>query len=246
MPDLEGRTALVTGAATGIGAATARALARCGARVAVNHLGGAAAAHRVVADIVAAGGRAVAVEADVRDAAAVAAMVAEVRQRLGPVHVLVNNAGVISRSPCVDLAEDEWDRVVGTNLKGVYLCSRSALPDMLEAGWGRIVNVASELAFSGEALLVHYCAAKSGVLGLTRALAREVAGNGVTVNAVAPGMTDTPMLRANPVTFNDRVRAGIPAGRWGRPEDVAETVVFLMSADYYVGWTLSPNGGVVM
>lgn len=245
---LTGRTALVTGAATGIGAATAVALARAGAAVAVNHWRQPELADQVVTTIEQDGGRATAIQADVRDAAAVANMVAGVRDTFGPVDVLVNNAGVISRALCGELAESEWDRVVDTNLKGVFLCCKYVVPDMMSRRWGRIINISSELALVGEAKLIHYCAAKGGVLAMTRALARELIGHGVNVNSVAPGMTETPMLTANPVTFNEQTLNDIPARRWGRPEEIAKTILFLTSdaGDYYVGWTFSPNGGVVM
>jgi NAD(P)-dependent dehydrogenase (short-subunit alcohol dehydrogenase family) len=243
-----GSVALVTGAASGIGAATAAALAREGAHVAVNHLGRPDDAAGVVAAIRAGGGVAEAVEADVSDGRQVAAMVSAVERALGPVDVLVNNAGVLSRSACVDLDEAEWDLVLGVNLKAAYLCSKHALPAMIARRRGKIVNVSSDLAYTGEALLVHYCAAKGGLISLSRALAREVIGYGINVNAVAPGMIETPMLTANPVTFNEERRRSIPAGRWGRPDDVAATICFLASAEasYYVGWVLSPNGGIVM
>jgi 3-oxoacyl-[acyl-carrier protein] reductase len=138
--------------------------------------------------------------------------------------------------------------VLAVNLKAAYLCSKYALPAMIARGWGRVVNVSSDLAYTGEARLIHYCAAKGGLISLTRALAREVIGHGITVNAVAPGMTETPMLMANPITYNDDTLRRIPAGRWGRPEDVAATIRFLASdeAGYYVGSVLSPNGGIVM
>ncbi|MYV63907.1 glucose 1-dehydrogenase [Streptomyces sp. SID4931] len=243
-----GQVALITGAATGIGAATARALAAEGAAVAVNHWRTETQARAVVAEIETAGGRAVAVEADVADAAAVGAMTATVHDTLGPVSVLVNNAGIISRSPITEMAESAWDRVLDVNLKGVFLVSRAVTPHMIARGRGRIVNISSDLALTGEARLSHYCASKSGIIGLTRALAHELIPHGINVNAIAPGMTETPMLTANPVTYNPERERSIPAGRWGRPEDIAASVCFLASdeADYYVGWLLSPNGGIAM
>lgn len=243
-----GEVALVTGAATGIGAATARALAAEGAAVVVNHRGTGAQARAVVGEIEAAGGRALAVEADVADADAVAAMVSAAHEAFGPIGILVNNAGIISRATIMELEEAEWDRVLNTNLKGVYLVARAVVPDMVERGRGRIINISSDLALTGEARLTHYCAAKSGVIGLTKALALELIPHGINVNAIAPGMTETPMLTANPITYNPQRERSIPAGRWGRPEDVAASVCFLASAeaDYYVGWLLSPNGGIAM
>ncbi len=248
--ELTDEVVVITGAATGIGAAIAQAVASEGAHVVVNHIGGAdaEAAEAVVAGIRATGGEGIAVAADVRDIAALTAVRDRVHHEYGPVTALVNNAGVISRSSCVDMPEQEWDRVVDTSLRGTFLCCKVFGPDMIERRSGRIINIASELALTGERLLSHYCAAKAGVLGLTKALAREFIEHGVLVNAVAPGMTETPMLMANPITYNETTEASIPARRWGRPEEIAATVAFLLSpgATYYVGWTFSPNGGVVM
>ncbi len=242
-----GQVALVTGASSGIGAATAVALAAGGAAVAVNHCGQPEAATEVVARIRGTGARAYAVQADVSDGAQVATMVDDVAVHLGQIDILVNNAGVLSRSSCADLGEAEWDRVLGVNLKGTYLCCRQVIPQMTARGSGKIVNVASELGLTGEALLVAYCAAKGGVIAFTKALGRELIRQGVNVNAVAPGMTETPMLRANPITYNPDRERQIPAGRWAQPEEIAATICFLASseANYYVGWVLSPNGGVV-
>ncbi|MDH6136211.1 3-oxoacyl-[acyl-carrier protein] reductase [Kitasatospora sp. MAA4] len=243
-----GQVALVTGAATGIGAATARALAAEGAAVLVNHWRTPEAARAVVDEITAGGGRALAIEANVADADAVTAMVRSAEESFGPVSILVNNAGIISRAELTELTEDEWDRVLNVNLKGVYLCCRAVAPGMIARGAGRIVNISSDLALTGEARLIHYCAAKGGVISLTRALARELIPHGVNVNAIAPGMTETPMLTANPITYNPERERSIPAGRWGTPQDIAASVCFLASAeaDYYVGALLSPNGGIVM
>ncbi|MEV0388565.1 SDR family NAD(P)-dependent oxidoreductase [Nonomuraea sp. NPDC050643] len=241
-----GQVALVTGAATGIGAATARALAREGAVVAINHWRRPEQAEALAAEL--SGTGAFAVEADVSAAAAVGEMVEHVEKTAGPIDLLVNNAAILSRADSAELAEDEWDRVLAVNLTGVFLCCKYVARSMIPRRSGRIVNISSDLAFTGEARLAHYCAAKAGVLGLSKALARELIPYGVRVNVVAPGMTETPMLMANPVAYNPGRQAAIPAGRWARPAEIAASICFLASpeADYYVGAVLCPNGGLVI
>jgi 3-oxoacyl-[acyl-carrier protein] reductase len=242
---LEGKTALVTGAATGIGRAISLALAAAGARVAVNHMGRALAARQVVKIIAAAGASAIEVEADVTKAAKVERMVTKVHDAWGPIDILVNNAGVLLEKPLLETTEEDWDFVVDTDLKGVFLCSRAVLPDMVERGSGTVINVASELGVLGRERYGPYCAAKAGVIGLTRSMAREFAP-GIRVNAIAPGPVNTPMLsleNMSPAVL-ERERA-IPARRVGEPEEIAGTAVFLASdlASFYYGQVLSPNGG---
>jgi 3-oxoacyl-[acyl-carrier protein] reductase len=242
---LEGKTALVTGAASGIGRAIAVALAAAGARVAVNHYGRAADARQVVKIIAAAGASAIEVEADVTKAARVERMVAKVRDALGPVDILVNNAGVLLEKPLLQTTDEDWDFVLDTDLKGVFLCSRAVLPAMVERGSGAVINVASELGVIGRADFSAYCAAKAGVIGLTRAMAREFAP-AVRVNAIAPGPINTAMLSPESMSAEvlEKERA-IPAARVGEPEEIAGTAVFLASssASFYYGQVLSPNGG---
>ncbi len=183
---LEGKTALVTGAATGIGSAISVALAAAGARVAINHMGRAKAARQVVKIIAAAGASAIEVEADVTKTAKVERMVAKVRDALGPIDILVNNAGVLLEKPFLETTEEDWDFVVDTDLKGVFICSRAVLPGMVDRGTGTVINIASELGVLGRERYGPYCAAKAGVIGLTRAMAREFAP-AIRVNAIAPG-----------------------------------------------------------
>ncbi len=242
---LQGKTALVTGAATGIGRAVAIALAASGARVAVNHLGRAHDARQVVREIAAAGASAIEVEANVASAAKVERMVGKVEDALGPVDILVNNAGVILEKPFAETTEEDWDFVLDTDLRSVFLCCRAVLPSMQARGAGVVINVASELGVIGRERYAPYCAAKAGVIGLTRALAREFAPQ-IRVNAIAPGPVETPMLSLEHMSPEVLAREqAIPARRVGQPDEIAGTAVFLASeqASFYYGQVLSPNGG---
>jgi 3-oxoacyl-[acyl-carrier protein] reductase len=230
------RVAIVTGAARGIGAATARRLARDGMAVAVVDLD-AAAGEPVVKEIEAAGGTAIALGADVSQEDQVAAAVAEVAERLGGPTVLVNNAGVLRDNLLFKMSVDDWDMVLGVHLRGAFLMSRAAQAHMVEANWGRIVNLSSTSAL-GNRGQVNYSAAKAGMQGFTKTLAIELGRFGVTANAVAPGFIVTEMTRSTAermnVSFEDMQKGAasqIPVGRVGRPEDIAATVSFLVSED---------------
>jgi 3-oxoacyl-[acyl-carrier protein] reductase len=240
--------ALVTGAATGIGRAIALAFADAGASVAVNHLLAAVAAGAVAEEIRSRGGRAQAFEADVTDSAAVAAMVMAAEAALGPLDILVCCAGVIQEKPLLATTDADWDFVVGTDLKGVFICCREALRGMAARGRGTVINIASELGHLGRENYAPYCAAKAGVMGLTKSLAREFAP-AIRVNAIAPGPVDTPMLSLEHMSPEvlEKEQA-IPAGRVGRPEEIAAAAVFLASdaASFFHGQVLGPNGGAHM
>lgn len=241
------RVVVVTGAGQGIGRAIAHRFGAQGALVVVNDISTSGAAHAVASEIEAEGGSAMVAEADVADEAQVTALAKRVTGDLGRVDVLVNNAGVTSHMPFLELSVAEWDRVIAVNLRGVFLCCRALVPLMLEAGGGVIVNMASDLGLAGAPLLTHYSASKGGVLALTKALAKELAPT-IRVNAVAPGPIETEMLTIYPDEFNEATLSQIPLRRWGQPEDAAASVTFLASEDasYYTGWVLSPNGGVVV
>ena len=248
MGRLDGRVALVTGASRGIGAAIARAFGREGARVAVNYHRSEAKAAAVVAAIEAAGSKALAVQADVADGPAVRAMVERAVAGLGPIDVLVNNAGIVDATPLDQMSEDVWDRLIATNLRSVFLCTRAVLPAMLARGRGKIISVTSQLGQKGMPNHAHYAVAKAGVIGFTRALAREVGPRGIHVNAIAPGPIETDLM--GPITdeFRREKSAIFALRRLGLPEEVAPTAVFLASDDssYYAGQTLNPNGGDFM
>ena len=239
------RVALVTGASRGIGRAIAVSLAP-GHVLAVNYRAGVEEAKETLRLVEAAGGEGIAVRADVCDPDALDGMFAEVEDALGPVEVLVNNAGVRADGIALRLDDERWRHVVETNLGGTFACSRRALRPMLRAGWGRIVNVASVAGLKGNAGQANYCAAKAGIVGLTRALAREVARKGITVNAVAPGLVDTDLIAGLGEAQRGALIDAIPAGRTGTPAEVAAAVRFLCSDDaaYVTGSVLTVDGGM--
>jgi NAD(P)-dependent dehydrogenase (short-subunit alcohol dehydrogenase family) len=247
MSTLEGQVALVTGASRGIGRAVAERLAAEGASVVLNdHPNAAEELEAVAAAIGGNGVRAEVAVADVSDAAAVQAAVSGALDRFGAIDIVVNNAGISATGPIDELTEDDWDRTLDVNLKGQWLVTRALVPGMRERRRGSIVNIASELGLAGEADLSPYVAAKAGVIGLTKALAKELAPHGVRVNCVAPGPTDTAILPDWERT--PEYVAAIPLSRIGLPADIAAAVWFLASpaSAWTTGQVLSPNGGVVM
>ena len=241
------RIALVTGAGSGIGRAIAEKLARDGERVVVNDLRS-ETADEVVTQINASGGEAVAAPGDVSDVEDVDRIVAAAREAYGPPEILVNNAGFGQQKRFVDLTVEDFDRMIAVHLRGTFLCTRAVLPEMLSRGSGIIVNVASQLGQIGGVELCHYSSAKAGIIGLTKALAREVSAQGVRVNAVAPGPINTELVLGLSEEWRNAKAAELPLGRFGEPHEVADTVAFLVSdgAALYVGQTLGPNSGDVM
>jgi 3-oxoacyl-[acyl-carrier protein] reductase len=248
MSDLTERAALVTGASRGIGRATALALADAGAAVAVNFRNRGQQAEEVCAEIEGAGGRALAVQADVRDADAVTAMVKQVTEKLGGLHILVNNAGVIADQYLMMMKPEQWDDVVDTSLKGAFNCTKAAVRAMMRGRWGRIVNISSDAGLMGDVRRANYSAAKAGLVGFTKAVARELAGQGITVNAVAPGIIETDMTADMEEARAQAFREMIPLGRFGQPQDVASVVTWLCSeaAGYITGQAISVDGGLRM
>ncbi len=246
------RTALVTGGGAGMGEATSLRLARDGLAVGVLDIDG-AAADGVARRIVAAGGKAFAVKADISDRAQVETAVTAVRSNLGPVTVLVNNAGIDRFAAFAEIDDEEWDQVINVNLKGAYIVTQTVLPDMLAAGWGRIVNFSSFGAQTGAQHMVHYTAAKGGIIAMTRSLAIELGPKGITVNSIAPGFILTPMARRAiegnkfPVP-HEQITASFPIPRIGKPEEVAAAVAFFASeeAGYITAQTLGVNGGATV
>ena len=238
-PDLNGHTALVTGASRGIGAAIAMALAEAGAAVAVNYRERADAADAVVAKIREFGGRATGIAADVSQAAAVAKMVDLAGSALGPIDILVNNAGLAIVRSIDDLTESDFDLTIAVNLKSAFLCTQAVLPAMRAKQWGRIVNISSGAARGAGAIGVHYNASKAGMEGLTRGYAARLVKEGITVNAVAPSLIETDMMRGR----SDLAR-NIPLGRLGQPSEVAQAVLMVLGNDYMTGQTIILNGGM--
>ena len=247
--ELSGKVAIVTGAGQGMGRAVAQRLADAGARLVANDVS-LDSAERTASALRDGGAEAVAVQGDVTSRTDVIRIVDTAIRQFGAVHILVNNAGVLRPTAVIDIEEDEWDFVVGVNLKGTYLCSRAVPPVMREAGWGRIVNFSSTAGKNVSTVGgAHYTAAKAGILGFTRHLAKEEAHHGITVNSVCPGLIDTEMVRS---TIDDaRARAyadSFPIQRLGEPSEVAELVAFLASdrAAYITGASLDINGGDLM
>ena len=238
-PDLNGHTALVTGASRGIGAAIAMALAEAGAAVAVNYRERADEADAVVAKIREFGGRATGIAADVSRAADVANMVDLAGSALGTIDILVNNAGLAIVRSIDDLTESDFDQTIAVNLKSAFLCTQAVLPAMRAKQWGRIVNISSGAARGAGAIGVHYNASKAGMEGLTRGYAARLVKEGITVNAVAPSLIETDMMRGR----SDLAR-NIPLGRLGQPSEVAQAVLMVLGNDYMTGQTIILNGGM--
>ena len=245
---LDGKTALVTGASRGIGRAIAIRLASEGGAVASNYVGNVKAAEEVKAVIEAAGGRAMLVQADVADSTAVDAMIKAVIEAFGQIDILVNNAGITRDGLLMRMKEEDWDAVINTNLKGIFHCTKAVSKLMMKKRYGRIVNMASVVGLIGNAGQSNYAAAKAGVIGFSKSMARELASRGITVNMVAPGFIDTDMTAVLPDKVREAMVADIPLGKIGTPENVADAVVFLVSdqASYITGQTINVDGGMVM
>jgi 3-oxoacyl-[acyl-carrier protein] reductase len=238
-PNLKDKVALVTGGSRGIGAAVAVALSEAGAAVAVNYRERADAAEALVADLNKAGQRAVAVAADVSQAAAVTKMVERVNDALGPIDILINNAGLAIVRRVDELTEQDFDRTITVNLKSAFLCTQAVLPSMRARKWGRIVNISSGAARGAGAIGPHYNASKAGMDGLTRGYAARLVKEGITVNAVAPSLIDTDMMAGRP-----DLASRVPLGRLGHSEEVAQAVLMVLGNDYMTGQTIALNGGM--
>lgn len=246
--ELDNRTALVTGGSRGIGRAVCLRLAGMGAFVAVNYVSRPDAAEETVALIQAAGGSAMAVQFDVADSESVLKAAAAIIEQQGTIDILVNNAGITRDGLMLKMKDEDWDQVMTTNLKGAFTCSKAVYRAMMKKRWGRIINIGSVVGSTGNAGQANYAAAKAGLVGLSKSLARELAGRGVTVNCVAPGYIITDMTSDLPEAVKSKILAEIPLGMLGEAEDVAGAVGYLVSQDarYVTGQCLHVNGGMFM
>ncbi len=245
---LQGKVALVTGASRGIGREIALELARQGANVAVNYSGSEAKALEVVAEIQALGRESFAIQCDVAIGDSVTDMVKTTIERFGALHILVNNAGITRDNLLMRMKDDEWDAVINTNLKGVFLCTRAVTRQMMKQRSGRIINIASIVGVTGNPGQANYVAAKAGVIGLTKTTAKELSSRGITVNAVAPGFITTDMTDKLTDEVKEAMLKQIPLAQFGEPRDIANAVAFLASEDarYMTGQTLHVDGGMYM
>jgi 3-oxoacyl-[acyl-carrier protein] reductase len=245
--DLSGKVALVTGGSRGIGRAISLALAAHGARVAINYASNATAADETV-QAAGGAGAAIAIAGDVGDAATAARLVEATVAAFGRIDILVNNAGVTADDLILRMSEDEWDRVIDTNLKGTFHVTKAAVRPMVRQRWGRIISVSSVAGLVGNAGQANYSAAKAGMIGFTKAIAKEVASRNITANVIAPGFIDTEMTSGLTDAQREEIMRMVAAGRTGKPEDVAPAAVFLASdeASYISGHVLTVDGGLVM
>jgi 3-oxoacyl-[acyl-carrier protein] reductase len=245
---LQGKVAIVTGASRGIGKAIAIELGRRGAKVIVNYSKSAEGANEAVAAIKAAGGEAAAVQADVTDLKAAAELIKAATETFGRLDILVNNAGTTRDNIMMMMSEEEWDVVIRTNLKSAFNCAKPAVKVMMRQRTGRIINISSVSGVMGNGGQTNYSASKAGLIGFTKALAREVAARNITVNAVAPGFVPTDLTNSLPENLKAETMKMIPLGRWGTAEEVAQAVAFLASdeAAYITGQTLNVDGGMAM
>lgn len=245
---LGGKVAIVTGASRGIGRSVAVELAKAGAKVVVNYAGNQAAAEQTLEQIHAAGGEAIIFKADVADATSVEALVKTAMDTFGRIDILVNNAGITRDNLLMRMKEEDWDAVMNTNLKGIFHCTKAVSRIMMKQKGGKIINMTSVVGVMGNAGQANYSAAKAGVIGFTKSMAKELASRSITVNAVAPGYISTDMTAGLPEQVKTELAGAIPLSRLGTPEDVAAAVLFLASdaANYITGQTLNVDGGMVM